>query len=104
VDKPFSPAEASGPTPDAQRTLAVTSSVQVLTLPSTTRLGATVRVLVSGGNIAFAWGAAPGLTIDNGVPMLGGTVEVFTPPNDTSQMAFISDTTATVRVTVGEGN
>lgn len=105
MQKPFSPNEAYGPTPDAQRKLAVTTSVATLTLPSTVRLGQSVRIYVEGTDpVAWAISPAPNLTIDNGVPMAGPSVEVFGLPEGTAALDFIGKAGGSnVRVTIGEG-
>lgn len=97
--------EATGTTPDAQRPITTTSAVQTLNLPSTSRLGQTMRIMVDGTDpIAWAYGNSTGLTMDNGVPMVGNSVEVFGLPAEVTQLSVIGKTGGSVvRVVLGEG-
>lgn len=104
---PFLPSEAFGPTPDAQRPVDVTTTPTTLNLSSATRLGQNLRIMVSGTQeIAWAYGAGvAGLTMDNGVPMVGNTVEVFGAPEGTTAITVVAGANGSkVRVSVGEGN
>lgn len=100
----FAPYGANTSTPTAQAALAVTASAQALTLPVYPQANQ-VRIAVIGTDpVAWAYGNATGLTLANGVPMIGNSVETFTLPQGTTQMSFISSGTAsTVRVVLGEG-
>jgi hypothetical protein len=102
----FTPFGANTATPTAQVELAVTASAQTLTLPTLPQ-ATQVRIAVVGTDpVSWAYGnAVAGLTVANGVPMLGNSVEVFGLPFGTTQLSFISSGTAsTVRVVLGEGS
>jgi hypothetical protein len=102
---PFQPRGASGNPPAAQASIAVTTAVQQLTLPQLPSEGGTMRVVVDGtSNIAWTFGVAAGLTMNNGVPMLGNTVESFSIPASVTQLSVIGAATgSTLRVVVGDG-
>jgi len=91
-------------TPTAQVALAVTASQQALTLPTLPQ-ATQMRIAVVGSDpVSWAYGNQSGLTVANGVPMLGNSVEVFGLPFGITQLSFISSGTAsTVRVVLGEG-
>lgn len=102
---PLGAAPAVGP-PLAQSQLAVTTSVQQINLPIPTSYGEqTLRIVVDGtANIAWCVGVNSQLTINNGVPMLGNTIETFDVPIGITQLSVIGTATgSTIRVTVGDG-
>lgn len=98
----FQPTGAQGTTPAASTSLAVTTSVQQLTLP--TYVGQSMRLVNNGDSaIAWAYGVSSGLTMGNGVVMLPGTVEVFTVPPGTTQLSVIGASTGSTLVAhIGE--
>jgi hypothetical protein len=102
---PYQPRGATGTTPTAGAVLAVTASVQQITLPKVPQEGGTMRIVIDGTDtIAWSYGASSGLTLTNGIFMLGGSTEVFTIPGGITQLSVIGATTGTnFRVTVGDG-
>ncbi|WP_257834541.1 hypothetical protein [Burkholderia glumae] len=101
----FQPRGAQGTTPAATTNIAVTASVQQLALPSTTAESTTMRLTNSGTQTVFwSYGAASGLTVSNGVPVLANTVEEFTVPGGVSQISVIASATgSTLYATLGDG-
>lgn len=101
----FQPRGASGTTPNAQTNIAVTASVQQLTLPPIPQEGGSMRIVVDGtSNIAWSFGVSSGLTIGNGVHMLANTVEAYSIPGGVTQLSVIGASTgSTMRVIIGDG-
>ena len=94
------------------KTLAVTaSSAQVTIATVDTNTGTTgqgnnvFRIVNAGpGTVFIRWGSATTQTaLITDLPMLAGTVEVFSKSPDTTTLAAISATTATLYITSGEG-
>lgn len=104
-DYPFQPIGATGTTPTASTALAVTASVQQITLPAVPRDGGSMRIVVDGtSNIAWSYGVSSSLTMSNGTSMLANTVETFSLPGGTTQLSVIGVSTgSTIRVSVGNG-
>lgn len=102
---PFQPRGASGTTPTANASLAVTASVQQITLPAVPAEGGTMRIVVSGTQeIAWSYGVSSGLLLTNGVTMVANTVESFTIPGGVTQLSVIAAATgSTIRVHIGDG-
>lgn len=104
---PFSPDFAN------TKSLAVTSTSNSVTLSTTdTNTGTlgqgynVIRIVNAGPNTAFIrWGTGTVTALATDMPMLSGTVEVFTKsPNDTVIAAISAATqTATLYITCGEG-
>lgn len=101
----FYPHGADTSPPAAGVSLIVTASIQQITLPTIPAGGATMRIVVSGTSpIAFAFGAVTGLTMQNGVVMLPGTVETFYVPPGTQKLSLIGAASgSTIYVNVGDG-
>ena len=102
---PFQPRGASGATPTAQTSIAISAAVQQLTLPPLPVEGGSMLVAVDGAsNIAWCYGVSAGLTIGNGVFMFANTKQVFSIPPGITQLSVIGATAAGVfRVVVGDG-
>jgi len=101
----FTPVGAATTTPTAQASLAVTASVQTLTLPVWPEANQMRIAVVGTDPVSWAYGTRSGLTLGNGVPMLGNSVETFGIAPGTTTLSFISSGTAsTVRVVLGEGS
>jgi len=104
-DFPFQPRGATGTTPTANASLAVTASVQQITIPTVSNDGGTMRIVVSGTQeIAWSYGVSSGLSLSNGVSMLANTVESFAIPGGITQLSVVAAATgSTIRVHVGDG-
>jgi len=104
-DFPFQPRGATGTTPTANASLAVTASVQQITIPAVSNDGGTMRIVVSGTQeIAWSYGVSSGLSLSNGVSMLANTVESFAIPGGITQLSVVAAATgSTIRVHVGDG-
>lgn len=108
--KSFAPMGANVPAangaPVAQGSIAVTTAVQQVPLSATSASDKnTIRIVVDGASsIAWCCGINPLLTMSNGVPMLGNTIETFTIPDNVSQLSVIGSAAgSTIRVLIGEG-
>ena len=74
----FQPDGSSSNPPTCSTQVAVTTSVQQLTLPATQIKSGAMRLINSGTqNIAWCYGSNSGLSMTNGVVMLPNTVETF---------------------------
>lgn len=104
-DFPFQPSGANVDPPTANTSLAVTASVQQLTIPVIRSGVGTIRIVVSGTQeVAWSFGVAPSLTLTNGVAMLPNTVETFTVPPNVTQISVVAAATgSTIRVHTGYG-
>jgi hypothetical protein len=104
---PFSPDFANTKSISATSTSA--SATLATTDTNTGTLGQgfnVIRVVNAGPNTVFLrWGVGTQTALTTDMPMLAGTVEVFTKsPNDTTVAAICAATqTATVYITCGEG-
>jgi len=104
-NQPFQPAGANSATPTAQVSVALTTAVQQVTLPTLAFDNNTMRIVVDGAtNVAWSYGAAANLTLSNGCFMLGNTSETFDLPASVTQLSVIGSAAAgTFRVVVGTG-
>lgn len=104
-DFPFQPRGATGTTPAANVSLAVTAAVQQITIPPVPAEGGTMRIVVSGTQeIAWSYGVSSGLSLSNGVAMLANTIESFSIPGGVTQLSVVAAATgSTIRVHVGDG-
>lgn len=103
---PFTPRAANTTTPASQVALAVTASVQQMTLPGAPYASETsARFVVDGtSTIAWCWGSNANLTVNNGCYMLANSIEIFTIPSGITQVSVVSSGTAsTLRIVVGDG-
>ena len=85
----------------SSQTLAVTGASQSLTLP--TAVGnRSIRIVVSGSQNVF-WRYNAAAAVATSTPMLAGTVETFSLPNDATTITFIAGAVgSTVYITIGE--
>ena len=102
---PFQPRGASGATPTAQTSQAITAAVQQLTLPLIPNEGCSILIAVDGGsNIAWSFGVSAGLTIGNGVFMFANSKETFGCPPYTTVISYIgASAVGNIRVIIGDG-
>lgn len=104
---PFLPRGANQNPPKSQDQIATTNAVQQLNLTNTGNVETecTIRVVNQGTDVtAWCFGAAAGLTLNNGVLMLPNTVETFTLPAGVSQISLIGSAGGnTFRVIAGDG-
>lgn len=107
---PFLPRGLNQNPPVAQDNFVTTAAAVTANLTNTAPGGGnemetTVRIVNQGNDpTAFAFGAAPGLTLGNGEFMLGNTVETFTLPAKVSQITVIGSAGgSTLRVHAGDG-
>lgn len=88
------------------KTISATSSSSSITLDSTDLVGNNVmRIANAGTATAFVrWGTGAQTALTSDMPVLSGTIEVFTKdPTTTVVAAITASSTATVYVTCGEG-
>lgn len=106
INMPFQPAGASGTTPNAQASVAISIAAQQVDLPPTNSDNNAMLVVVDDAvNVAWSYGASSGLTLSNGVFMRGPTAALFTLPPNVSQLSVIgSAAVGNFRVVVGMGD
>jgi hypothetical protein len=99
----FQPRAANQNPPVTQVSLVGNGAVQQIAIP-VGETECTLRIVIDGpGNTAWCYGTQAGLTLANGVLMLGNTVETFNLPAGISQLSFIGPATSTFRVHFGDG-
>ena len=98
---------ANAATPVAQAMVAVTGSVQQITLPfAGAQPGGTLMRLVNEGTQLVSWcfGANANLTVNNGVPMLPNSDRLFAVPPNVTQISVVAAAVGSnARVTCGTG-
>lgn len=106
INMPFQPSGATGTTPNAQTTVAISTAVQQINLPAASNDANTMVVIVDQSvSVAWSYGVSSGLTLDNGVFLRGPTSAIFALPLGVTQLSVIgSAAVGNFRVVVGIGD
>jgi len=102
----YTPRGANSNPPTAQAQIAVTASQQPLTIPGAPFVSDTPARFMVDGTVPITWcyGNEAGLTVNNGVPMVANSVELFSIPSNVTQISVIAaGTGSTLRIVVGDG-
>lgn len=104
---PFRPKGLAGSAaPTGQVPLALSATVQQVTLPANSSEGGALRLVVDGGTgCAYSYGVNGNLTINNGEFLLANSAETFELPAGFTQLSVIgASATGTLRVHFGESS
>ena len=92
--------------PTGTASVAVTTSIQQITLPGAPYGGETIGRFVNSGTQTIFWcyGTSASLSVSNGMPMMANTAELFTLPKSITKISVIGPATgSTLYITAGDG-